>query len=139
MFGEFPMTDRLKSDMEFINGWNEQFREEFLSREDIYKSLSVKNINNVELVEGNICNTVMQYVEEHPYLRIALLHIDTDVYEPTMAGLENLYERVVKGGVIILDDYAVIEGETRAVDDFFVTRIMKFISSLFPLKNHRIS
>jgi hypothetical protein len=43
----------------------------------------------------------------------------TQIYEPAKEGLKKLYDMVVRGGVIVLDDYATIEGETLAVDEFF--------------------
>ena len=52
-------------------------------------------------------------------MRIALLHIDTDIYAPAKKALEVLFERVVRGGLVVFDDYGTIEGETLAVDEFF--------------------
>ncbi len=49
---------------------------------------------------------------------IALLHIDGDWYESTRCVLENLYDRVVPGGLIQVDDYGYWQGCTRAVDEF---------------------
>lgn len=98
IFGEFPQAERLKSDKQFVNKWNEQHMGEYLTKEDIYKSLTLKGINNIELVEGDICETVDKYLETYPYTRISLLHIDTDIYEPARAGMEKLYDRVVRGG-----------------------------------------
>ncbi|MFC4403540.1 TylF/MycF/NovP-related O-methyltransferase [Gracilibacillus xinjiangensis] len=118
MFEEFPSEVSLQSDKKFVSNWNEQFQGDFLSKEDLYKSLKLKNINNVELIEGNILNTLSLYLIDHPYTKISLLHIDTDVYEPSKYVLEHLYERVVPGGVIIFDDYGTVEGETQAVDEF---------------------
>ncbi len=63
--------------------------------------------------------TLDEYVKSRPELRIALLHIDTDVYAPAKKGLDVLFDRVVKGGLVVFDDYEVIEGETLAVDEFF--------------------
>lgn len=98
IFGEFPQTEKLESDKEFVNKWNKQHMGEFLSREDIYKSLEVKDIHNVELVKGDICQTLDEYLEGNPHMRISFLHIDTDVYEPAKAGLEKLFDKVVRGG-----------------------------------------
>jgi O-methyltransferase len=53
---------------------------------------------------------------------IALLRIDGDWYESTMCCLENLYDNVVKGGCIIIDDYGVCFGCKRAVHEFFTKR-----------------
>jgi len=53
---------------------------------------------------------------------IAVLRLDGDWYDSTMVCLENLYDKVVPGGVIVLDDYDYWEGCTRAVHDFFSKR-----------------
>ena len=33
--------------------------------------------------------------------------------------LENLYPRITKGGILMLDDYGTHPGETKAVDEYF--------------------
>ena len=53
---------------------------------------------------------------------IALLRLDADWYESTLACLEALYDRVVPGGVIIVDDYYTWDGCARAVHDFLSRR-----------------
>lgn len=118
-FGEFPAVNTVESDKEFVNKWNSRFEQEFLKKEDIENSLKHKGFNNVELIKGNILETVEAYLHENPHTKISLLHIDTDVYEPAKYGLERLFDYVVNGGLIVLDDYATIEGETKAVDEFF--------------------
>jgi hypothetical protein len=50
---------------------------------------------------------------------ISLLNLDTDIYEPAVVILEHLWPRIVPGGILVLDDYAVFPGETKAVNDFF--------------------
>lgn len=122
MFGEFPKTETIASDSVFVENWNKQFAGQFLSKEDIYKSLELKKIGNVELVKGDITKTLNQYLEKNPHTRIALLHIDTDVYEPAKFGLEKLFDRIVGGGVVIFDDYATVEGETLAIEEYFSNR-----------------
>lgn len=119
VFGEFPSSEKMESDKAFIDKWNTCFKDEFITKEEIYESLRLKGIGNVELVQGNILDTLPAYLEQNKQMRIALLHIDTDVYEPCRLGLELLYERVVPNGVIVFDDYSTIEGETAAVDEFF--------------------
>ena len=78
-----------------------------------------KGFNNYALIQGNILNTIPEFVANKTSEKIALLHIDVDVYEPTKVILENLWDKVVPGGVLILDDYGIVEGETKAVDEFF--------------------
>jgi hypothetical protein len=81
-----------------------------------------KGIRNVELVSGDIRQTLPEYLGRNAQLRIALLHIDVDVYAPSKAGLELLYDRVVPGDIVVLDDYGMVQGETRAVDEFLAGR-----------------
>jgi hypothetical protein len=76
------------------------------------------------LIEGDILETVPKYVKDNPGVRISLLHLDVDVYEPTKVALDHFYDRVVPGGLIVLDEYAMMEwgGESKAVEDFFKER-----------------
>lgn len=118
MFGEFPITEKVESDKKFISHWNNVFENHFLSDQEILDSLSLKNIGNVSLVKGDILQTLPDYIKQYPHEKIALLHIDVDVYEPSKLALELLFDKVVPNGVIILDDYGTVEGETVAVDEF---------------------
>lgn len=54
--------------------------------------------------------------------RIALLRLDTDWYASTKHELEHLYDRVVPGGVVIIDDYGWYAGSRKATDEFFAAR-----------------
>jgi hypothetical protein len=49
---------------------------------------------------------------------IALLRLDGDWYASTKVCLEYLYDKVVQGGIIIVDDYGCYEGCRKAVDEF---------------------
>jgi O-methyltransferase len=49
---------------------------------------------------------------------IALLRLDGDWYESTMICLVSLFPLVARGGVVIIDDYGVWDGCTRAVHDY---------------------
>ena len=51
--------------------------------------------------------------------QIVLLHIDADRYHSVKRVLETFYEKVVEGGVVVIDDYYLWEGCRKAVDDFF--------------------
>jgi len=75
----------------------------------------------IKLVKGDIEQTVPAWVEETPGVRICLLHFDVDLYRPTKVALEHLWPLVVKGGVVLFDEYGIPpwEGESKAVDEFF--------------------
>ena len=49
---------------------------------------------------------------------IAVLRLDGDWYESTIACLREFWDHVVPGGIILLDDYYSWEGCARAVHDF---------------------
>ena len=75
----------------------------------------------IKLVDGDLLETLPKFVAENPGVRISLLHLDVDLYEPTLAALEHLYPLVSKGGVVILDEYGFEDfpGESKAVEDYF--------------------
>jgi len=50
--------------------------------------------------------------------KIALLRLDTDWYESTRHELLHLYPRLVRGGVLIIDDYGHWKGARQAVDEY---------------------
>jgi O-methyltransferase len=61
--------------------------------------------------------------------KIALLRLDTDWYESTKHELETLYDSLVTGGVLIIDDYGHWSGSKKAVDEFFEKRQLKIFLS----------
>ena len=81
----------------------------------------IPRFQRAELVKGDVSKTIPQYVKDHPGLRISLLHLDLDLYEPTKVALEYLFPRVVAGGIVLLDEYAMegFPGESAAFDEYF--------------------
>lgn len=67
------------------------------------------------LVEGPVEETIPAHVPE----RIALLRLDTDWYASTRHELEHLWDRLVPGGVLVIDDYGSFKGAREATDEFF--------------------
>jgi hypothetical protein len=49
---------------------------------------------------------------------IALLRLDGDFYESTRVALESLYQLVVPGGVVVIDDYGHFPGCREATNEF---------------------
>lgn len=74
-----------------------------------------------QLIIGDLVETLPPFLQEHPGLRISLLHLDVDLYRPTLFALELLMPLVVPGGVVVLDEYGLIPwaGESTAVDEYF--------------------
>lgn len=134
-FGQFPETD-FTDDKYFREKFIHNAGSESISKEQLIEVLERKGTGRaVELVEGNVIETVPEYVKKHPELRISLLNLDTDIYEPAKVILEHLYPRIVRGGILILDDYGTFPGETQAVEEYFAgqeVEIRKFPFCMTP-------
>lgn len=76
----------------------------------------------VLLMKGDILETVPKFLWHRPEFKVSFLNLDVDFYPAAKVVLEHLYPRLVKGGVLLLDDYGVFEGETRAADEYFGVR-----------------
>lgn len=82
----------------------------------------IRHINRVEFIKGDAVKTIPEFVSAKGNgLKVALLHLDLDIYEPTRVALEQFVPLMVRGGIIILDEYAtpVFGGESKAVDEYF--------------------
>lgn len=128
IFGRFPEAG-YKADKKYRDRFVAGAGDQSISVEQMKTVLAHKKLEaNVELVAGDIVKTVPAYVKANPELRISLLNLDTDIYEPAKTILEHFWPRIVPGGILILDDYNAFPGETRAVDEYFKgkIRIRKF-------------
>ena len=76
---------------------------------------------NTTYIKGYFPQTASQLPQDGRY---CLVHIDTDLYAPIMAGLEYFYPRMVPGGFLIIHDYNSLtwEGAEKAVDVFFADK-----------------
>ena len=134
-FSKFPETtfqDDNKARNKFINSAGS----DSISKDQLLKILDNKGLNkHVDLIEGDITETVPSYVKANPELKISLLNLDTDIYEPAVTILEHLYPKITKGGILMLDDYGTHPGETKAVDEYFKNKtveIKKFSFAMTP-------
>lgn len=99
------------------------------SKKVIFENLKALDINNVNLIDGDAVKTTKLFVKKNPGLRISILYLDLDVYEPTLACLQSLYPFVSAGGVVAFDEYAYLKlGESNAVDEYFGGKNLKLKS-----------
>lgn len=70
--------------------------------------------NKIHFVEGKVEETIPYYAPS----KIALLRLDTDWYKSTLHELIHLFPLLVKGGIIIIDDYDDWGGARKAVDQY---------------------
>ena len=102
--GAFCTTDSIVSEIKHLADLHDRNR-------------PLGHVPKIELVVGDACTTIPKYVAEHMHLLISLLYLDFDIYAPTKIALEQLYPRVVKGGVVAFDELNCAEfpGETVAL------------------------
>lgn len=74
--------------------------------------------DEVRFIEGWFSETL----PHAPIEKLAILRLDADLYESTRDVLVPLYDKVVPGGFIIVDDYHAFEACRRAVDEFRAER-----------------
>jgi hypothetical protein len=118
-FSKFPESE-IENEIEMRADFVKECGEESIADWQLMEILKYKDCDkNIELIAGDITETIPGFVTENPDLKISLLNLDVDLYEPTVTILENLYPKLQIGGVLILDDYNTFPGETKAVDDFF--------------------
>lgn len=77
---------------------------------------TVKPLNeNVKLLRGYFPESVTEELKQQSF---ALVHLDADLYQPTLEGLKFFYPRLSKGGIVIVHDYNAWFGARKAVEEF---------------------
>jgi hypothetical protein len=91
----------------------------FIPIDEVKKNLSISNFpkEKIKYVIGDVEQTLK--VDENIPSDISLLRLDTDWYQSTKIELETLYPKLIKNGVLIVDDYGHWRGSKKAVDDYF--------------------
>jgi len=92
---------------------------EDLSIENVKKRLSNFKEDTYSLIEGEAVASTIHYKIDNPGARIKILYMDLDLGEPTYMILKTLWNKVVKDGVVVFDEYAYHKwDESDGVDRF---------------------
>ena len=95
-------------------------------------------VERVKVYDGELDHTIAAFKNEDQGVRLKLLLVDVNLYEPTKKALNEFYDLLVPGGIIALRGYGVKpwEGEGVAVDEFLkerdVGKLQSFEFSMFP-------
>ena len=90
------------------------------SAETAAKAMSLSGAKQYQLIKGWFRNTLPSFVPPEP---IALLRLDADWYDSTMACLENLHPHMAPDGIILVDDYYTWDGCSKAVHSFLAKEV----------------
>jgi len=91
-----------------------------VSMEDVKKnfdSFGLMSDSHLKFVKGDVLNTLLEATNIPE--KVSLLRLDTDWYHSTRVELEVLYPKLVRNGILIIDDYGHWAGCKKAVDDYF--------------------
>ena len=122
-FDGFVENSLTKNDKDFKTGEEVKYEKSNVYytlkevEENIIKNDSI-NFDKYVLIKGDI----IQMLDDEKNLpkKISFLRMDTDIYKTTKKQLEILYSRLVKGGILHIDDYGLCPGVKSAVDEFFL-------------------
>lgn len=89
----------------------------YASLEDVKKNLSKTKYpkKNLIYIKGMVEETLPS--KDMPK-KIALLRLDTDFYESTKHEMEQLYPKIVRNGILLIDDYGHWAGSRKAIDEY---------------------
>jgi hypothetical protein len=77
----------------------------------------IGHVPKIRLVKGDVSETIDNFLEQNQHIVPAVLYLDMDIYQPTVAVLNKLLKRVPKGGIVVFDEFAhkAYPGETAAL------------------------
>ncbi len=118
-FGRFP-SEKTKVDKKLVNYW-EKVAGESIQLDELNRNLSQKNFENYELIKGDIKKTIPKFLLRQRNTKIALLHIDLEVYGATKFVIKKLIKKMSPKGIILFDDYPTVKGASKVVDELLKT------------------
>jgi O-methyltransferase len=111
-------TDRKAEDLLLPDvNKDEDFIWAYSSLDVVKQTMTLTNYpqQKIHFVKGKVEDTIPSILPES----ICLLRLDTDWYESTKHELIHLFPRLIKGGILIIDDYGIWKGARKAVDEYF--------------------
>lgn len=94
-------------------------------------NLKKNNVNETcSMIQGDILQTIPEFITKNVDSKLCMVHIDTDLYEPTKLCLESLHEMLDENGCFVVHDYRskVWPGVTKAVDDYCLKNKGRIVS-----------
>ena len=116
-------------------GWSAKGVEsEIMQMLDLHNSDGVLTKTRGMIYKTRIQDLGTRLAQDRPGMRIALLHLDMDLYEPTLEALRMFWDLGLPGGLVVFDEFALPpwEGETKAWEDFAAERQLSYVIEKIP-------
>jgi hypothetical protein len=95
-----------EDEKKYMNVVYSRVDEKELTLQSVTNRLDNMNIHKKYiLIEGDVEETLPEFIKNYPGFRISMLYIDCDLDKPTYYSLKYLWDRVLPGGIIIFDEY----------------------------------
>ena len=117
-FKNFP-SEKSKIDKKLIKKW-ENVAGQSISKNELNENLQLKKFENYELIQGDIKNTLPEFLKRQRNVKISLLHLDLEVYGATKYVINKLIDKMSPKGIILFDDYPTVKGASKAVDELLL-------------------
>lgn len=110
-----------------------------LDHEKITQFVEIKNSDNIIpydkrciLYNGNVFDTFSKFEIDNPGVRLSLVVADLNLREPTKFVIENSWELMPPGGIMVFRGYGSKpwEGESAAVDEFIKEKNIKKLETI---------
>ena len=109
------------SELDFLKEKTEGVHEAGLFYETSFETVSkyLSKYQNIEVLKGRIQDKADMIKD----FKFSFVHLDMDIYQPTVFALDFFSSRIIIGGIVILDDYEfqTCPGIKKAIDEFLAT------------------
>jgi hypothetical protein len=114
------MTESSELDIDLNNVKAKDAMEYYLCKCDLDSVMN--NINSNTHYPKNLIKYHVGDIVKTNFIpnKISILRLDTDWYESTKFELDNFFDKVSIGGIVIIDDYGHWNGCKKAVDEFLL-------------------
>jgi hypothetical protein len=92
--------------------------------EDVVRA-NLKEFPNIEFHKGWIPDRFPDVADR----AFSFVHVDVDLYQPTLDSVRFFYDRLSTGGILVCDDYGFLTcpGATEAIDEFLADKPEKML------------
>ncbi len=115
-FEGLSMPDSEDSTRQGVQEWQSG---DLKTTEDVLRK-NISEFSHIHILKGWIPERFQEVAER----QFCLVHIDVDLYQPTLDSLKFFYPRLSPGGVIVMDDYGFLTcpGATKAAHEFMADK-----------------